>query len=93
MPLQAGPSSPEKSDRACRQRRSSSALDSILDGSPQREVLIDRHADKPMTPTNVSMEMMVSAVWWSVEIRYELPGQRPYSERLLVHHAVTHRIG
>ena len=61
------------------------ALDSIIGDGPRREALIDRHADKPMTPTSVSMEMMVSAVWWSVEIRYELPGQQPYTEHLLVH--------
>ena len=61
------------------------ALDSIIGDSPQREALIDRHADKPMTPTSVSMEMMVSSVWWTVEIRYEPPGQQPYSEHLLVH--------
>jgi hypothetical protein len=61
------------------------ALDSVLGDSEHRQALIDRHSDKPMTPTSVSMEMMESAVWWSVEIRYELWGQQPYSERLLVH--------
>lgn len=61
------------------------ALDSIVGDSAQRAALIEQHADRPMTPTSVSMETTVSGVWWAVEIRYELPGQQPYSERLLVH--------
>ena len=61
------------------------ALESTIGDSQHREVLIDRHADKPMTPTTVSMEMMVSSAWWTVEIRYEMPGQQSYSEHVLVH--------
>lgn len=61
------------------------ALDSIIGDSQQGQALIDRHADKPMTPTNVSLEMMPSSVWWTVEIRYEMPGEPPYSEHVLVH--------
>ena len=61
------------------------ALDSVIGDSQQREALIDRHADKPMTPTKMSMEMMISSAWWTVEIRYEMPGQDPYSEHVLVH--------
>lgn len=62
-----------------------SSLDAIIWDSPRRQALVDRHADQPMTPTNVSMEMMVSAAWWTVEIRYELPGEEPHLEHLLVH--------
>lgn len=57
-----------------------SSLDAVIGDSPRRQAVVDRHADQPMTPTNVSMEMMVSATWWTVEIRYELPGQQPYLE-------------
>jgi hypothetical protein len=61
------------------------ALESIIGDSQEREALIDRHAGKPMTPTSVSMETMVSSAWWTADIRYELPGQQPYTEHLLVH--------
>lgn len=75
--LEAYTAAVETGDRA--------ALDSIIGDSEQRGALIDRHADKPMTATTVSMEMMESAVWWAVEIRYEMFGKQPYSERLTVH--------
>lgn len=61
------------------------ALEAAIVDSPRRGALIDRHAGKPMTPTAVSMEQTVSGVWWSVEIRYELPGEPPNSEQVLVH--------
>jgi hypothetical protein len=61
------------------------ALEAAIVDSPRRGALIDRHAGKPMTPTGASMEQMPSAVWWSVEIRYELPGEPPKSEHLLIH--------
>lgn len=41
------------------------ALGSIIGDSQQRKGLIDRHADKPMAPTSVSMGTTVSAVWWT----------------------------
>lgn len=34
--------------------------------------------------TTVSMEMTASAVWWAVEIRYELPGDQAYAEHLMI---------
>lgn len=61
------------------------ALAAAIVDSPRRGALIDRHAGKPMTPTGVSMDQMPSAVWWSVEIRYELPGEPPSSEHVLIH--------
>ena len=61
------------------------ALEAAIVDSPRRGALIDRHAGRPMTPAGVSMEQMPSAVWWSVEIRYELPGQPPNSEHVLIH--------
>jgi hypothetical protein len=61
------------------------ALKAAVVNSPRQGALIDRHAGKPMTPTGVSMEQMPSAVWWSVEIRYELPGEPPNSEHVLIH--------
>jgi hypothetical protein len=61
------------------------ALEAAIVDNPRRDALIDRHAGKPMTPTGVSMEQMVSGVWWSVEIRYELPGEPPNSEQVLIH--------
>lgn len=62
-----------------------SALEAVAADGPGREALLQRHAGKPITVTGVTMDMSVSAVWWQVEIRYELPGQEPTSERLLVH--------
>jgi len=61
------------------------ALEAAIADSARRDALIGRHAGKPMTPTSVSMEQMVSGVWWSVEIRYELPGEPQNSERVLIH--------
>lgn len=61
------------------------ALEAAIVDSPRRGAFVDRHAGKPMTPTGVSMEQMPSAVWWSVEIRYELPGEPPNSEHVLIH--------
>lgn len=59
--------------------------DSVVGDGRKAQALIDRHSDKPMTPTTVSMEMMVSSVWWTVEIGYVMPGQEPFSEHVLVH--------
>lgn len=62
------------------------ALNAAIVDSPRREALINRHAGKPMTPTSVTMKLSTpSDVWWSVEVRYELPGQPPNSEQLLIH--------
>ncbi|MEW1952508.1 hypothetical protein [Terrabacter sp. NPDC080008] len=61
------------------------ALEAAVVDGPRRGTLIDRHAGRPMTPTGVSMEQMPSAVWWSVEIRYELPGEPSNSEHVLIH--------
>lgn len=60
------------------------ALESVVAEGPTHDALVARHAGRPSTATTVSVEMMVSAVWWSVEVRYELPGQPPSTERLLV---------
>jgi hypothetical protein len=60
------------------------ALEAIIAEGPGREALLQRHAGKPSTVTGVTTEMSVSAVWWQLEIRYELPGQEQTSEHLLV---------
>ncbi|WP_344254697.1 hypothetical protein [Terrabacter carboxydivorans] len=62
-----------------------SSLDAVIADGARRQALVDRHAEQPMTPTTVSMQMMESAAWWTIEIRYELPGQQSYLEHLLVH--------
>jgi hypothetical protein len=62
-----------------------SALEAIIAEGPGRDSLLERHVGKPSTVTGVTMDMTVSAVWWEVEVTYELPGQERASERLLVH--------
>jgi len=62
-----------------------SALEAIIADGPGSGALLARHVGKPSTVTGVTLEMSVSAVWWQVEVRYELPGQEQVSEHLLVH--------
>jgi hypothetical protein len=60
------------------------ALEAVVAGGPAHDALISRHAGRPATATSVQMDMTESSVWWSVSIRYELPGQEPATEHLFV---------